>query len=83
VTGLACAGTAVLLTVADRHLIASSLDVLARLFDGSRVGLAPLAKLLGEQELRPVTRAVLGAFEGLLFGAGLAYGLTHRPRPPE
>jgi hypothetical protein len=70
-----------LLTVADGHLVGSSLDAMAAAFDGSDVGLAPLARLLGEQELRPVTRALIGAFEGLLFGAALAFGLTHRPRP--
>ena len=28
----------------------------------------------------PVTRAVLAAYEGLLFGFGLILGLTRRPR---
>lgn len=79
VTGLACAIAGVLLTLADRHMVASSLDVMASAFDGSDVGLAPLARLLGEQELRPVTRCLVSAGEGLLFGAGLAFGLTHRP----
>jgi hypothetical protein len=53
---------------------------MAAAFEGSRVGLAPLARLLGEEDLRPVTRTVIGACEGLLFGAGLSFGLTHRPR---
>ena len=52
---------------------------MASAFDGSGVGLAPLARLLGEQDLRPVTRTIVSAFEGLLFGSGLAFGLTHRP----
>jgi hypothetical protein len=52
---------------------------MAAAFDGSRVGLAPLARLLGEEDLRPVTRTLIGAFEGLMFGAGLSFGLTHRP----
>ena len=80
VTGGACALAAIALTLADRHLVASSLDVMASAFDGSDVGLAPIARLLGEQELRPITRALVSAFEGLLFGTGLAFGLTHRPR---
>jgi DNA-binding winged helix-turn-helix (wHTH) protein len=79
VTGATCGAAAVLLTLADRQLVASTLDSMAAAFEGSDVGLAPLARLLGEQELRPVTRAVVSAFEGLLFGAGLAFGLTHRP----
>jgi hypothetical protein len=75
-----CAVAAVLLALAGRQLVASTLDSMASAFDGSDVGLAPLARLLGEQELRPVTRTVVSAFEGLMFGAGLAFGLTHRPR---
>jgi DNA-binding winged helix-turn-helix (wHTH) protein len=79
-TGLACAAAGVLLTVGGRHLVASSLDALASAFEGSGVGLAPLARLLGEEALRPLTRTLVSAFEGLMFGAGLAFGLTHRPK---
>lgn len=79
-TGGACAVAAVLLTLSGRHLVASSLDQLALRFEGSHVGLAPLAQVFGEGSLRPVTRTVVGAFEGLCFGSGLAFGLTHRPR---
>jgi hypothetical protein len=78
--GAACGLAAILLTLGDRHLVASSLDRMAAAFDGSDVGLAPLARLLGEEELRPFTRALVSTFEGLLFGAGLAFGLTHRPK---
>ncbi len=80
VTGATCAAAALLLTLGGRHLVASSLDVMAGAFEGSDVGLAPLARLLGEDTLRPFTRALVSSFEGLLFGAGLAFGLTHRPR---
>jgi hypothetical protein len=52
---------------------------MASAFEGSHVGLAPLARLLGEEGLRPLTRTIISAFEGLMFGAGLAFGLTHRP----
>jgi hypothetical protein len=76
---LTCAAAAVLLTLAGGHLVGASLDALASAFEGSDVGLAPLARLLGEQALRPVTRTIVSAFEGLMFGAGLAFGLTHRP----
>jgi len=80
VTGLTCAAAAVLLTLGGRHLVASSLDQLALAFEGSNVGLAPLARVLGEGSLRPLTRTLVSGFEGLLFGAGLTFGLTHRPR---
>jgi DNA-binding winged helix-turn-helix (wHTH) protein len=78
-TGLACAAAAILLSAANFHLVGSSLDVIAEVFQGSDVALAPIGRLLGEQELRPVTRMLVSALEGLLFGAGLAFGLTHRP----
>ena len=79
-TGAACALAGLLMAWGGRQFVASSLDVMASAFDGSHVGLAPLARLLGEQELRPLTRTIVSGFEGLLFGAGLAFGLTHRPR---
>ena len=49
-------------------------------FQGSQVGLAPIARLLGEPAVGPLTRAVLSAIEGLFFGFGVTLGLTHRPR---
>jgi hypothetical protein len=41
--------------------------------------LTPLGHLLGEPDFGPVTRAVIGTWEGALFGFGLALGLTRRP----
>jgi hypothetical protein len=82
-TGAFCAAAGVLLAVRGRHLVAASLDLVADRFAGSSVGLAPLARLLGEQDLRLMTRLYLSAFEGFLFGAGLVLGLTHRPASRE
>ena len=45
-----------------------------------RWGSNPLARLLGEREMGPVTRMVMAAYEGLLFGVGLILGLTRRIR---
>ncbi len=83
VTGACCAAAGVALAWAGRNLGGTSLDFMAHSFPGSRVGLAPLARLLGERDLGPLTRIVIGACEGLLFGFGLALGLTRRPRTPE
>jgi DNA-binding winged helix-turn-helix (wHTH) protein len=80
ITGVGSAIGAVALTLAGRHLVGASLDLMANAFAGSQVGLEPLARLLGEEHLAPMTRMVVGAFEGLLFGTGLAFGLTTRPR---
>ena len=63
-----------------RFLGAMSLDFMARSFPGSQVGLAPLARLLGEREPEVVTRVAISVFEGLMFGSGRAAGLTNRPR---
>ncbi|MXZ72899.1 MAG: transcriptional regulator [Acidobacteria bacterium] len=79
-TGLACALAAGMLGWSGRFLGAMSLDFMAQSFPGSQVGLAPLARLLGEQEPGVVTRAAISTFEGLMFGTGLAAGLTRRPR---
>jgi len=79
VTGLCCAAAGVAITWSPGHLVGASLDLISRTFQGSRVGLAPLARLLGETDVGPLTRAVLSGYEGLLFGIGLAWGLTRRP----
>jgi DNA-binding winged helix-turn-helix (wHTH) protein len=78
-TGGVAALAAVALSLAGRHLVGSSLDIMADAFAGSDVGLDALARLLGEDSLRPITRAVIAAFEAMVFGAGLAFGLTRRP----
>jgi DNA-binding winged helix-turn-helix (wHTH) protein len=77
--GLACALAAGVLGWNGRFLGAMSLDFMAQSFPGSQVGLAPLARLLGEQVPGVVTRVAISVFEGLLFGSGLAAGLTRRP----
>lgn len=80
VTGLVAAVAGVGLAVAGRHLVGSSLDLIADAFAGSEVGLDALARLLGEDSIRPITRAIVNGLEALLFGAGLAFGLTRRPK---
>jgi DNA-binding winged helix-turn-helix (wHTH) protein len=79
VTGLCCALAAVILSLLGGRLGATSVNAVARSFHGAQVQLEPVARLLGEPELGVLTRSVLGAFEGLFFGAGLVLGLTRRP----
>jgi DNA-binding winged helix-turn-helix (wHTH) protein len=81
-TGICTAAAAVGLAWSGGRLGGTSLDFLAQSFTGSKVGLEPLAALFGELRLGPVTRTWTAAFEGLLFGSGLALGLTRRPRRP-
>jgi DNA-binding winged helix-turn-helix (wHTH) protein len=78
VSGAAVALACVALAVLGGRLVGTSLNAIARAFQGSQVGLAPLARLLGEPDLGPLTRAVLGAWEGFLFGAGVVLGFTRR-----
>ena len=79
-TAVSCAIAAVVVTMFGGHFVGASLDVMATAFSGSNVGLAPIARLLGEEGLRPLTRTAISAFEGLMFGTGLTFGLTHRPQ---
>lgn len=78
--GVVCAAGTALLAWSGRHLGAMSLDLLARTFPDSQVGLGPLARLLGEDDPGLLTHVVVSAWEGLMFGFGLVFGLTRRPR---
>ena len=79
VTAAAAAIAGLLLALAGRRLVATSLDLVAGAFSGSAVGLAPLARFLGEDSLRPITQAIVSGFEGFMLGVGIAFGLTRRP----
>ena len=70
-TAVACAIAAVALTRAGGRLGGVSLDAVARSFEASQAGLAPLSRLFGESGLGPLTRGFLAAYEGgLLLRAG-------------
>ncbi len=79
-TGVACAVAAALLCGGGLRLGASSLRSVTAGFPNSQVRFDAFAPLTGETGLGPRTRAGLGAAEGLLFGMGLAAGLTRRPQ---
>ncbi len=81
-TGICCSLGALWLGWKGSYLGAMSLDFMAHSFPGSQVSLDPLARLLGEDTAGPLTRTVISASEGLMFGFGLALGLTYRPRRP-
>jgi DNA-binding winged helix-turn-helix (wHTH) protein len=80
VTGALAAGVCVAVDAFGGRLVGVSLNAIARVFQGSQVGLAPLARRLGEPDLGPLTRAVLGVWEGFLFAAGTVLGFTRRQR---
>jgi hypothetical protein len=80
-TGLLGALAAGVLAATGSHLGAMSLDFMARSFPGSQLSFDPLAHLLGEATPGPWTRIAISTGEGFVFGAGVAWGLTRRPRP--
>jgi DNA-binding winged helix-turn-helix (wHTH) protein len=71
--GAMCAG--VLLTVIGGNLFSASLEIVARMFANSQIRMDPLAPLFGEVHFGQTTQVVMGALEGLLFGAGVASGI--------
>lgn len=71
--GAMCAG--VLLTVIGGNLFSASLEIVAKLFANSQIRMDPLAPLFGEVHFGQTTQIVMGALEGLLFGAGVASGI--------
>jgi hypothetical protein len=71
--GAMCA--AVSLSLVGGTLFSGSLEVLARSFSDSQIGMGPLAALFGEAHFGRTTQAVLGALEGALFGGGMMGGI--------
>jgi len=79
-TGLVVGLTGAVLGATGFLMVATSLDSIANVFAGSSVGLDQFVSVVGDDRLRSVVRTVVSGFEGLMLGAGIAYGLTHRPR---
>lgn len=65
----------VLLTVIGGNLFSGSLEIVARSFADSQISLDPLARLFGEGQFGHTMQIILGAIEGLLFGAGMMMGM--------
>jgi DNA-binding winged helix-turn-helix (wHTH) protein len=82
-TALACALAGGLVSASGGQLGAVSLQGVVERFPETRVRLEVLGEPFGEDGLGPRTRVAVGFAEGLLFGAGLAAGLTRRPRRRE
>lgn len=67
--GLTSAAAGVLIPLAGGHLMAGSLDLLARSFTESRLQIDALGRFVGEVHFSHTTELVLGGIEGLLFGS--------------
>jgi len=79
VTAAFCGLAALVLTGAGRPLVGGTIHAIASGSHGSQVTLAPLGRLIGEPDFGPISSALFGTGEGVLFGLGLALGLTRRP----
>jgi DNA-binding winged helix-turn-helix (wHTH) protein len=77
-TAVACGLAGLLLSYAGWPLVGGTVHAIADGSGGSQAALTPLGRLLGEPDFGPVSSAISGTFEGLLFGLGLSFGLTRR-----
>jgi DNA-binding winged helix-turn-helix (wHTH) protein len=78
-TGVMCGLAALGLTAAGRPLVGGTIHAIAESSQGSQATLTPLGRLIGEPDFGPLTGALVGTAEGVLFGFGFALGLTRRP----
>ena len=74
-----CGLAALALALAGRPLVGGTIHMIAEASAGSQATLTPLGKLIGESDFGPLTSAVVATGEGVVFGIGLALGLTRRP----
>ena len=80
ITGAVTGLTGAILGATGWAMVATSLDSIANVFAGSSVGLDQFVAIVGDDRLRSAVRTIVSGFEGFMLGAGIAYGLTHRPR---
>lgn len=80
-TAIACGLAALILTSLGRPLVGGTIHKIASGSAGSQAALTPLGRLIGEPDFGPVSSAVLGTAEGMLFGVGLALGVSRRHLP--
>lgn len=77
-TALSCGFAALILTGAGWPLVGGTVHAIATGSDGSQAVLTPLGRLIGETDFGPLSSAIIGTGEGLLFGLGVAAGLARR-----
>jgi hypothetical protein len=68
-----------MLTSAGWPLVGGTIHAIATASAGSQVALTPLGRLMGETDFGPLSSAIIGTGEAVLFGLGLSLGLTRRP----
>jgi hypothetical protein len=80
VTAAFCGLAALLLALDGRPLVGGTIHAIATATSGSHAALTPLGRLIGEPDFGPVSRAIIGTGEAIVFGFGLGLGLTRRPK---
>lgn len=79
ITATACAGAALVLSLAGLPLVGGSIHLVAQAAHaGAQPLLAPLGRLIGEPDFGPVSAALIATGEGAAFGLGLSFGITRR-----
>jgi hypothetical protein len=66
---------AILLTFIEGNLFSASIESIARSFVNSQIRFEALANLFGEAYFGQVSRLILGAFEGFMFGGFTILGI--------
>lgn len=78
VAGACCAVAGAALAFGGRLLVGGLVHDVAQSSRNAQLVLAPLGHLIGEPDFGLMTRALLSAFEGGVFGCALTLGLTRR-----
>jgi len=66
---------AIVLTLIEGNLFSASIESIAKSFANSQLKLEPLSALFGEAHFGRISRLILGAFEGFLFGGLTVFGI--------
>jgi DNA-binding winged helix-turn-helix (wHTH) protein len=66
---------AILLTLIEGNLFSGSIEVIAQAFSDSKIHLDTLASIFGEKRFGLISRIILGAMEGFVFGGFLMTGI--------
>jgi DNA-binding winged helix-turn-helix (wHTH) protein len=81
VTAALCGAAALVLTRFGLPLVGGTIHAIATGSGGSQAVLTPLGRLIGEPGFGPISRAIIGTGEAVVFGIGFALGLRRRVSP--
>jgi DNA-binding winged helix-turn-helix (wHTH) protein len=73
---LGAMGAGTILALVGGNLFSASLEIVGRMFANSQIRMDLLASLFGQVSFGAKAQLMLGALEGLLFGAGVSIGIN-------